>query len=238
VDDLHRARKRRVEALAVMAESFLATGTKDLSGADRQQVVVHVDAETFRHGHPGRCELEQGPAIAAETARRLACDCSVVRIVEDKQGKPLDVGRKTRTIPPGIRRALNARDKGCRFPGCTFKRYVDGHHVRHWINGGETKLSNLVTLCRFHHRLVHEGQVVVQPLDDGAFRFVKGNGESFESRPPPSTSWIELVAANADRRVEINPKTAVTRWTGEALDLDVAVGWLMQKRRSITSPPT
>ena len=116
------------------------------------------------------------PSIASETARRLACDCSVVRIVEDAKGEPLDVGSRTRTIPPGIRRALQARDKGCRFPGCTFKRYVDGHHVKHWANGGETQLSNLVTLCRFHHRLVHEGQVVVQTLDDGAFRFVRPDG--------------------------------------------------------------
>ncbi len=103
-DELLRSRKRRVEALAVMAESFLATGPKDLSGADRQQIVVHIDEETFKHRHPGRCELEQGPAIAAETARRLACDCSIVRIVKNEKGEPLDVGRKTRTIPPAIRR--------------------------------------------------------------------------------------------------------------------------------------
>ncbi len=171
-DELHRSRKCRVEALATLAESFLATGPRDLSGGDRNQIVVHVDAETFRHRHAGRCELEHGPSIAAETARRLACDASVVRILENEQGEPLDVGRKTRTIPPVIRRALNSRDKGCRFPGCTFKRYVDGHHVKHWANGGETKLSNLVTLCRFHHRLVHEGGVEIQTLDDGAFRFV------------------------------------------------------------------
>jgi hypothetical protein len=228
-DDLHRSRKRRVEALAVVAESFLATGPEDLSGADRQQIVVHVDAETFRHGHAGRCELEQGPSIAAETARRLACDCSVVRIIESERGEPLNVGRKTRTIPPAIRRALNSRDRGCRFPGCPFKRYVDGHHVKHWAHGGETKLSNLVTLCRFHHSLVHEGGVEIRTLDNGAFRFIKPNGESFESRPPASAGWADLVAAHAGGQVEINPQTAVTRWTGEALDLDVAVGWLMQK---------
>jgi hypothetical protein len=228
-EELHRSRKRRIEALATMAESFLATGPRDLSGSDRQQIVVHVDAETLRHSHAGRCELEHGPSIAAETARRLACDCSVVRIVEDAKGEPLDVGRKTRTIPPGIRRALQARDRGCRFPGCTFKRYVDGHHVKHWVNGGETKLSNLVTLCRFHHRLVHEGQVVVQTLDDGSFRFVKSSGESFDSPAPTQSDWTELVAAQAATEIRITPSTAVTRWTGEALDLGLAVGTLMQK---------
>ena len=92
----------------------------------------------------------------------MTCDSSMVTIVEDERGEPLDVGRKTRAIPPALRRALASRDKGCRFPGCTHTRYVDGHHVKHWADGGETRLSNLVTLCRFHHRAVHEGRLVVR----------------------------------------------------------------------------
>ncbi len=221
-DDLHRSRKRRVEALAVLAESFLASGPRELTGGERQQIVVHVDAETLKHSHAGRCELEHGPAIASETVRRLACDASVVAILENEQGEPLNVGRKTRTIPPAIRRALNARDKGCRFPGCNFKRFVDGHHVKHWIQGGETRLSNLVTLCRFHHRLVHEGQVEVQILDDGAFRFVRPDGETFESPAPRSREWTAPV--------HITPHTAITRWTGEALDHELAISCLMERR--------
>ena len=228
-DELHRFRKRRVEALAAMAESFLATGPRDLSGSDRQQIVVHVDAETLKHSHAGRCELELGPAIASETARRLACDCSVVRIIETEKSEPLDVGRRTRTIPPGIRRALQARDKGCRFPGCTFRRYVDGHHVKHWVHGGETKLTNLVTLCRFHHRLVHEGRVEIKTLDDGAFRFVAPDGQAFDSPAPMPTAWTALVATHDAEPIRITPSTAVTHWTGEALDLDLAIGWLMHK---------
>ena len=129
-EDPCRFQNRRIKALETLAESFLARGPRDLSGSDRQQIVVHVDAETLQHGHAGRCELEDGPSIAAETARRLACDAGIVRIVEGAEGEPLDVGRRTRSIPPGIRRALNARDQGCRFPGCSFKRYVDGHHVK------------------------------------------------------------------------------------------------------------
>jgi hypothetical protein len=229
LDDRHHLRKRRVEALATLAESFLATGPRDLSGADRHQIVVHVDAETLKDSHAGRCELERGPSIASETARRLSCDASVVRIIENEKGEPLDVGRKTRTIPPGIRRALNSRDKGCRFPGCSFKRYVDGHHVKHWAEGGETKLSNLVTLCRFHHRLVHEGQVVVQTFDDGAFRFVRPDGESFESPLPPSADWHELVAMNEAVDIRVTPETAITRWTGESIDYGIAVQCLLEK---------
>ncbi len=230
-----RLRQRRVEALAAIAESFLATGPRDLSGSDRQQIVVHVDAETFKNGTAGRCELEQGPSIAAETARRLACDAGVVRIVENAEGEPLNVGRRTRTIPPGIRRALNTRDKGCRFPGCCFKRYVDGHHVRHWAEGGETKLPNLVTLCHFHHRLVHEGQVFIQTLDDGTFRFVKPDGASFESPAPEPTDWSRLVATHT---ATITPATTVTRWTGERLDLGLAIECLLQQRAKDVSAET
>lgn len=232
-----RSRRRRVEALAVLAESFLATGPRDLSGADRQQIVVHVDAETLKHSHAGRCELEQGPSIAAETARRLACDASLVSIIENGKGEPLSVGRKTRGIPPGIRRALNVRDKGCRFPGCSFKRYVDGHHVKHWAHGGETKLANLVTLCRFHHRLVHEGQAVVQILDDGAIRFVNPDGQSFDSPLPAPTSWGELVAAHEVAAIRITPATAIARWTGEALDLGLAVEALLRRANSARDVP-
>ena len=227
-DNLHRSRKRQVEALATLAQSFLASGPLELSGGDRQQIVVHVDAETLQHSYAGRCELEHGPAIAAETARRLACDASLVAIIENERGEPLNVGRKSRTIPPAIRRALNSRDKGCRFPGCSFKRYVDGHHVKHWAHGGETKLSNLVTLCRFHHRHVHEGKVEVQILDDGAFRFVRPDGQTFDSPNPGAKDWNQLVAAHEMRWIRITPTPAVTRWTGEALDYDHAVRRLIQ----------
>lgn len=234
LDDPQRPKQRRVAALATLAESYLATGPQELSGGDRQQIVVHVDAETLKHSHAGRCELEHGPAIAAETARRLSCDASLIAIVENEPGEPLNVGRRTRTIPPAIRRALNSRDKGCRFPGCTFTRYVDGHHVKHWARGGETKLSNLVTLCRFHHRQVHEGRVVVQILDDGAFRFVRPDGQIFDGPVPEPTDWTGLVAAQPHA---ITPQTAITRWAGEALDYDLAVAWLMQRQQRAKNVP-
>ena len=237
-EDLRRCRKRRVEALATIAESFLASGPQALSGGDRQQIVVHVDAETLKHRHAGRCELEHGPSIAAETARRLACDASVVAIVENDKGEPLNVGRKTRTIPPAIRRALNSRDHGCRFPGCSFKRYVDGHHVKHWADGGETKLANVVTLCRFHHRLVHEGQVVVQILDDGAFRFVRPDGKTFDSPVPQPTEWTALAVTHELAPIHITPDTAITRWRGEALDQDLAISGLIERRAKNVSAET
>jgi hypothetical protein len=115
--DTPTLRVRRADALARIAESFLAHGAEALASGERHHVVVHVDAQTLREGCAGRCEHEHGPSLAIETARRLGCDASVVAVVEDEDGEPLNVGRKTRTIPPSIRRALFARDKhGCRFP--------------------------------------------------------------------------------------------------------------------------
>src|SRR3954471_6152138 len=121
--------------------------------------------------------------------------------------------RRSTTIPPAIRRALFARDKdGCRFPGCPNRHYVDGHHIKHWANGGETRLSNLVLLCRFHHRQVHEGGVEVQVLDDGALRFVV-KGRSFESSVPARQA--------ADRS---RPSEDVTQGSGSQLIADLSAG--------------
>ena len=223
---------RRADALGRIAESFLQHGPEALNGGDRHQIVVHVDAETLREGCAGRCELEDGPSLPVETARRLACDASIVGVLEDAQGEPLNVGRKTRSIPPALRRALNARDRGCRFPGCTHTRYVDAHHVQHWSKGGETKLSNLVQLCRFHHRQVHEGRVVVQVLDDGALRFVRPDGKSFESVAPdhtrPLPDWRQLPEHHAQQGIRIDKNTAATRWRGETMDYGLAIEVLLQ----------
>ena len=189
---------RRADALARIAESFLAHGAQVLASGERHHLVVHVDAQTLREGCAGRCEHENGPSLAVETVRRLGCDASLVAVVEDENGEPLNVGRKTRTIPPAIRRALHARDKeGCRFPGCTNKHYVDGHHIQHWANGGQTRLSNLVLLCRFHHRQVHEGGVTVQVLENGALRFTVKDGRSLHSPVPGRLLYRSHRAAQA-----------------------------------------
>ena len=222
---------RRADALVVMAESFLQHGAVAMKGGDRHQVVVHIDEATLRKGEAGRCELDDGPAIPMETARRLACECSKVEITEDEQGEPLDVGRKTRSIPPALRRALAARDKGCVFPGCNHKRYVDGHHVEHWADGGETKLSNLATLCRFHHRAVHEGGLRMERCDDGAWRFTNARGESLHGCAPGHTQslgdWRRLPADHAERGIQINSNTAATGWRGERMDYGIAIDSLL-----------
>ena len=220
---------RRADALAAVAEDYLAHGQCCSSSADHYQVVVHVDAETLREHSAGRCEIEQGPSIPAETVRRLSCDSGLVRVIENEQGEPLDVGRKTRTIPPAIRRALNGRDGGCRFPGCTHRRYVDAHHVEHWADGGETKLSNLVTLCRWHHRLVHEGEILIETLSDGGWRFVHPDGRHFEvircTRERPYHAE-DLEHTHAGLGIDIDSGTAATRWRGERMDYELGV-WVL-----------
>ncbi|MGH7321675.1 MAG: HNH endonuclease [Candidatus Rokuibacteriota bacterium] len=104
---------------------------------------------------PGQCVLKDGARVSGETSQRLACDASRVVMRHDGDGHPLDVGRRTRTIPAALRQALLHRDRGCRFPGCGL-RHCQGHHLRHWANGGATTLDNLTLLCRRHHRAVHE----------------------------------------------------------------------------------
>ena len=221
---------RRADALAWIAERvFESAGAPPLS-PQLHEVVVHVDAEVLAHRNAGRCEIEHHSAIAAETARRLCCDGGIVVAVDGPRGEPLAVGRRTRGIPPAVRRALHNRDRGCRFPGCPATHRLHGHHVRHWANGGETALDNLVLLCPTHHRLVHEGGFEVRRLDDGAFRFRAPNGAPVGPPKPSEASTPEILAArNRSLGLDIDAETATARWLGEPVDYDHALLVLMAK---------
>ena len=153
--------------------------------------MLHVEPDTLKtEAEPDCSELEDGTRVSAETSRRLSCDSGLVRVSHALDGSILDVGRRTRTIPPALRRALETRDRGCRFPGCGL-RFTDGHHVKHWAEGGETKLENLVLLCRHHHRLVHEGGWTVDWWGPGrAVFFDPRGGTHFEG----GWQWPEKVA--------------------------------------------
>jgi len=219
---------RRADALGVVAESFLAKRAAKSTAADRYQVVVHVDAATLKEHTAGRCEIEHGPSLPAETVRRLSCDASLLTVLEDEHGAPLDVGRKTRSIPAAIRRALQVRDTGCRFPGCTHARYLDAHHIEHWADGGETKLSNLISLCRLHHRLVHEGDIRIETGPDGRWRFVRADGRYFDMVRVPKASyqWDDLQHTHQEQGIRIDRRTAATRWGGERMDYELGV-WVL-----------
>ena len=244
------ASQRRADALGLIAERVLAVGLSEgASGqrADRFQVMVHVDAtELPEDAESGGATLELEPGegrdagldVPAETFRRLACDASKVTMTHGRQGSVLSVGRRTRTVPAAIRRALRNRDNGCRFPGCG-SRFVDAHHLRHWADGGKTALDNLVLLCRHHHRAVHEGGFAVKRLRDGSFRFTRPDGREVTAAPKAIAAhpaWRPLRANAWEHRgtdVEISPWTSASRWAGETLDLELAI---MALRDETTEP--
>ena len=155
-------RAQQADALVAVMRSYLDGGGSDgAATADRYQVVVHADAKSLTGG-TGRLDLP------IDTVKRLLCDCSMVLVAEDDHGSPLDVGRRQRTASTPLKRALHARDRGCTFPGCHRSGYLDGHHLQHWIDGGETTADNMTLLCRYHHRLLHEGgfSVCARPMTD------------------------------------------------------------------------
>src|SRR5688572_18675710 len=160
-------RAQQADALVAVVRSYLDGGHGGEGGstADHYQVVVHADAKSLRGG-TGRSDLP------IETVKRLLCDCSLVTVVEDEKGRPLDVGRKQRVVSTPLKRALHARDRGCTFPGCHRKRYADAHHLKHWINGGETSLDNTILLCTHHHAALHRGEFSIVKEADETLRFV------------------------------------------------------------------
>ena len=164
---------QQADALVAVVKSYLGGGHAEEGGAtaDHYQVVVHADAKAVKGG--GGCS-----DLPIDTVKRLLCDCSVVLVAEDEKGTPLDVGRKLRTVSTALRRALYARDRCCTFPGCRRKRYLDGHHLKHWIHGGETVPGNMTLLCEYHHRLLHEGAFSIVKEEDDTLRFVTADGRT------------------------------------------------------------
>ncbi len=175
-----------------------------------------------------------GIHVSAETARRMACDAATVTMRHGSGGEILDVGRRTRTISPALRRALAARDRQCRFPGCGNLR-CDAHHLQHWADGGRTALDNLVLLCRRHHRAVHEEGFRVTLDADGGVQFVGPDGHPLPEAPPaPAWTGPALQPTNdglAEAGIEIDADTATPTWRGERLDLDYAMSVLWRPCR-------
>ena len=215
------AHARKADALALLAETFLARGPNTSTAADRHVVTVHIDERVLREPQAeGECNLEETVAVPPATVRRLCCEGSLVALVEDDAGSPRSASRKTRVVSPAMRRALNARDGGCRFPGCSNARYTDAHHIVHWIDGGETTLTNLTLLCRKHHRFVHEYGFTIERVGR-ALRFVRPDGRHVPDVPivTPCASaegCAALHQAHRERKLEISADTAVPRWRGEA----------------------
>jgi len=223
---------RRADALVRIAEAYLSDKAKQSNGGDRYLVHLHTDVVTLKaDGTGAEAEIEDCGHVCAETSRRLSCDAGVVHWLENADGEPLNVGRKTRTIPPAIRRALKRRDGGCRFPGCTCTRFVDAHHIRHWADGGETSMDNLALLCRHHHRLVHEGGFCVEMDANGQVRFTKPDEQILPDSGDKHSrgNVIALYTAHADSGIQITPETTQTEWCGEQMDDQLAVEGLLYR---------
>src|SRR6058998_306957 len=162
----------------------------------------------------------------AGTSQRLACDATRVVMRHDADGQITEVGARTRTIPPALRRALQHRDHGCRFPGCG-RTFGQGHHIRHWARGGPTTLSNLTMLCRRHHRAVHEEGFQVERRSDGELCFRRPDGtllvESPALPPVPIDPVGTLRARNEAEGIRIDGETSKPGWLGERLDVGYAI---------------
>ena len=231
--------RKRAEALLQMAEHFLACpgqNTASLPNGDKYQVLVHLDlrqhSESVRISGSSAAYLEEGPPLGPETIERLSCDASLVPVLRDQTGNVLNIGRKSRAVPPAIHRALKIRDGGCRFPGCTQTRHVDAHHIKHWSHGGETSLDNLVLLCRHHHRLLHEGEFEIEK--DRELSFVDRQGRTVRATIFPQfvDSGVEpdgtlIIESDNERAgLTIDSTTAVSQWQGEHMDYSLAVSAL------------
>jgi 5-methylcytosine-specific restriction endonuclease McrA len=231
--------QRQADALALLAETALHHGLDPGAPGERYQVVVHVDAPVLADpGQPGQSVLDDGARVSAETSQRLACDASRVVMRHDEDGRVVEVGARTRTIPPALRRALHHRDRGCRFPGCGV-RFGQGHHLQHWAQGGPTTLSNLALLCRRHHRAVHEEGFHVARGPDGALRFKRPDGHPLPEVPLPAAVPGDPVGALRARHdadgLRLTARTACPSWLGEGLNVGWAIDVLHPRAQRATS---
>src|SRR5688572_14274374 len=227
VEDTPSMGQQQADALALLAETALHHGLDPGAPGERYQVVVHVDAAALADpDQDGQSVLEDGAHVPAETSRRLACDASRVVMRHDADGHLMEVGARTRTIPPSLRRALQNRDQGCRFPGCGLP-FGQGHHIRHWAQGGPTTLSNLAMLCRRHHRAVHEEGFQVDRQPDGALEFRWPDGRLLSDVPPaaavPGDPVHRLRAAHVAEGLHVHARTGCAGWLGERLDVGYAI---------------
>jgi hypothetical protein len=211
----------RADALVGLAKAFL-NGDNDTRRDPATQLVVTVEAQALeRNARAGLAAYRAGGRLTSEQARRLACDTALVVILKDGT-EILDVGRSTRTVPRGIRRALLARDRGCVMPGCTEHRprKLHAHHVWHWADGGPTALDNLILLCKAHHHLIHHNRYTVAASSHG---IVFRDPEGTVLQPAPALAPAPAPLPDFDHE-------SVPQWSGDQLDLDYVLTTLMQRR--------
>ncbi|HEX3765935.1 MAG TPA: DUF222 domain-containing protein [Kofleriaceae bacterium] len=218
----------RADALVELAQGYLRGDRPNRSPIE---VTLTIPASVLRDGNADPVEVgEIGESfVSGEAARRLSCDAGVVEVLEDEHGAPLSVGRKRRTIAGALRRALHQRDHACTYPGCTNRLFLEGHHIKHWADGGETSLRNTALLCSLHHRHVHELGYTVDLGPDQRPRFRDPRGRLVavvpEQAAPADLGWPRIRAVNES--LAIDAHTISGPWDGTPVDYPRIVGHLV-----------
>jgi len=205
----------RADALMSITQAYLRGDQPNRTPVD---VMITVPMSNLREGtdDPVDVGCMGDSCLSAEAARRLSCDAGVIEVTEDEHGVPLSVGRKRRAIAGSIKRALLKRDTACTFPGCTHRIFLEGHHIRHWADGGETSLNNTALLCSLHHRYVHEFGYSIELGADQRPQFRNPRGQVVAAVPASRTiadlGWPRIRAENEP--LEIDAETIACEWDG------------------------
>ncbi|MCC7384539.1 MAG: DUF222 domain-containing protein [Deltaproteobacteria bacterium] len=225
-----KRRPTRADGLMLMTESFLAEGPRPRAGGTPCEVRLHVTKEELEEKLEGAfLDNADTTGVSAETSRRLSCDAAVVRVTDDADGRVLDIGRRTRTVPAALRRALEVRDhRQCCFPGCTHALFLDAHHLQHWADGGATRLDNLILLCTRHHKFVHEYGYRVELGADGKPIFsapgLRPLPRVWMPPPCPSDAVEALAEAHDAAGLDLTPLTLLpAHWDGEPTDYPMVI---------------
>jgi hypothetical protein len=185
-EDRRSPAQRRADALGEICRQWLDRADRPTVAGERPHLTLTVGVQELSGNGSGIAELDHAGAIGIDTALRLACDASLMRVVLSAESQPLDIGRRSPVVPSGMRRAVIVRDRHCQFPGCDRPAsWCDIHHVVHWSRGGPTSMANLLLLCRRHHGLVHEHGGFSLELMDGRPVFRRADGSVLEDRAPP-----------------------------------------------------
>ena len=184
------------------------------------------------------CHLQGLGGIEPDTARRLACDATLLGAITTHDGEVLDLGRTRRSVSKAQRRALLIRDRTCQYPGCSQQRHLDAHHILAWAAGGQTDLDNLLLLCRFHHTAVHEGRLRIERAENagvfgaGRWRFMLPDGtttrpwwnaDALQDQLAEQTRRTTAALSGVDRFDHPDARKILPRWAGEPFDLHECV---------------
>jgi hypothetical protein len=220
-----RVAARRADALLTLVDGGADAEAGPLVERGQAQVIVHIDAST------GAARLAGGPEVSASTADRLSCDARVQVLLNDRTGNRMYLGRNRRLATPAQIAALTVRDgDGCQFPGCTHIRHLHAHHRQLWLHGGRTDVDNLILICGFHHRLIHDHGYRIRRRP-GRWEFLRPDGTPIPAVAAVLTGNAEnLIEMHTRARLRIDRTTLTPDWDGDCLDPEPILDALLPRR--------